>query len=106
MLFYRKNEQGDLTAAQTRTLARVVREEFLMKRAAFEQLVRSVRQAGRIRRGAKASRAFSFAPGDVKAIRKGRLSRSCEWPQRSQGRSPGRSEERHNDALHLRSALA
>jgi len=29
MLFlYRKNEQGDLTAAQTRTLARVVREEF------------------------------------------------------------------------------
>jgi hypothetical protein len=29
MLFlYRKNEQGDLTTAQTRTLARVVREEF------------------------------------------------------------------------------
>ena len=29
MLFlYRKNEQGDLTAAQTRTLARAVREEF------------------------------------------------------------------------------
>jgi len=29
MLFlYRKNEQGDLTAVQTRTLARVVREEF------------------------------------------------------------------------------
>lgn len=29
MLFlYRKNEQGDLTAAQIRTLARLVREEF------------------------------------------------------------------------------
>lgn len=29
MLFlYRKNEQGDLTAAQLRTLARLVREEF------------------------------------------------------------------------------
>jgi putative transcriptional regulator len=40
-----------------------------MKRDAFEQLVRSVRQAGRIHRGAKASRAFSFAPADVKAIR-------------------------------------
>jgi putative transcriptional regulator len=40
-----------------------------MKREAFDQLVRSVRQAGRIRRGAKASRAFSFAPADVKAIR-------------------------------------
>jgi putative transcriptional regulator len=40
-----------------------------MRRDAFEQLVRSVRQAGRIRRGAKASRAFSFAPADVKGIR-------------------------------------
>jgi hypothetical protein len=29
MLFlYRKNEQGDLTAAQTRILGRLVREEF------------------------------------------------------------------------------
>ena len=41
-----------------------------MKREAFDQLVRSVKQAGRIRRGAaKPSRAFSFAPADVKAIR-------------------------------------
>ena len=40
-----------------------------MKREAFDKLVRSVRQAGRIRRGAKASRSFSFAPADVKAIR-------------------------------------
>ena len=40
-----------------------------MKRGAFQQLVRSVRQAGRIRRGAKASRSFTFAPADVKAIR-------------------------------------
>ncbi len=40
-----------------------------MKREAFEKLVRSVRQAGRIRRGARASRSFSFGPADVKAIR-------------------------------------
>src|SRR5688572_8258244 len=40
-----------------------------MKREAFEQLVTSVRQAGNIRRGAKPSRSFSFAPADVKAIR-------------------------------------
>ncbi len=40
-----------------------------MKAEAFERLVRSVRQAGRIRRGAKPSRALSFAPADVKAIR-------------------------------------
>jgi putative transcriptional regulator len=43
-----------------------------MKREAFDQLVESVRQAGRIRRGAaKASRTFKFAPADVKAIRGG-----------------------------------
>jgi putative transcriptional regulator len=47
-----------------------------MKRKAFDQLVRSVRQAGRIRRGgAKASRSFAFAPADVKAIR-GKLGKS------------------------------
>ena len=41
-----------------------------MKREAFEQLVDSVRQAGRIRRGtARPSRTFRFAPADVKAIR-------------------------------------
>jgi len=28
LYLYAKNEQGDLTAAQLRTLARVVREEF------------------------------------------------------------------------------
>jgi len=40
-----------------------------MKRDAFELLVRSVRQAGHIRRGARASRSFSYAPADIKAIR-------------------------------------
>ena len=41
-----------------------------MKAAAFKQLVQSVRQAGRIRRGkAKAARSFGFATADVKAIR-------------------------------------
>jgi putative transcriptional regulator len=43
-----------------------------MKREAFEKLVRSVRQAGRIRRGrAKPSRSTRFDPADVKAIRAG-----------------------------------
>ena len=41
-----------------------------MKREAFDLMVKSVRQAGRIRRGkAKPSRSFSFAPANVKAIR-------------------------------------
>lgn len=41
-----------------------------MKDEAFEQLARSVRQAGRIRRGAaKASRVRKFAPADVKSVR-------------------------------------
>ena len=41
-----------------------------MKREAFDQLMRSVRQAGSIRRGTgKASRSVSFEPADVKAIR-------------------------------------
>ena len=41
-----------------------------MKKAHFDQLAESIRQAGRIRRGeAKPSREFRFAPTDVKAIR-------------------------------------
>ena len=47
-----------------------------MKVDAFEQLVRSVRQAGRIRRGAaKPSRVHRFDPEDVKSVR-ARLSKS------------------------------
>ena len=41
-----------------------------MKQDAFDSLVTSVRQAGRIRRGeAKAARRRSFHPTDVKAVR-------------------------------------
>ena len=41
-----------------------------MKTEAFDQLLMSVKQAGRIHRGiAKPSRVFAFAPADVKAIR-------------------------------------
>jgi putative transcriptional regulator len=41
-----------------------------MKKQDFENLVESVRQAGRIRRGeAKASRVTEFDPVDVKAVR-------------------------------------
>ncbi len=42
-----------------------------MKAEAFQELVASVRQAGRIRRGtAAASRVTTFKPADVKAVRK------------------------------------
>jgi putative transcriptional regulator len=41
-----------------------------MKKKDFDKLVKSVKQAGRIRRGKlKASRVFKFRPADVKAIR-------------------------------------
>ena len=41
-----------------------------MKDAAFSELVSSVRQAGRIRRGAlKPARVTTFRPADVKAVR-------------------------------------
>lgn len=41
-----------------------------MKDAAFQELMRSVRQAGRIRRGAmKPGRTTVFKPEDVKAVR-------------------------------------
>ena len=41
-----------------------------MKSDAFAELVTSVRQAGRIRKGkAKPARKFAFRPADVKAIR-------------------------------------
>ena len=42
-----------------------------MNAGAFEELVASVRQAGRIRRGAStASRVTTFKPADIKAVRK------------------------------------
>jgi putative transcriptional regulator len=41
-----------------------------MKAKDFDKLVKSVKQAGHIRRGkSKASRTFKFRPADVKAIR-------------------------------------
>jgi len=41
-----------------------------MKQAAFQELLKSVRQAGAIRRGrAKPSRVTTFEPADVKAVR-------------------------------------
>ena len=41
-----------------------------MKKAAFEELLSSVRQAGRIRRGAqRASRVTEFRPANVRAVR-------------------------------------
>jgi len=47
-----------------------------MKQKDFEELIESVREAGRILRGeAKPSREFSFTPEDVQSIRK-RLKKS------------------------------
>lgn len=41
-----------------------------MKEGDFQNLVRSVRQAGRIRRGKmRPSRVFTFRPADIKSIR-------------------------------------
>ena len=41
-----------------------------MKKARFDKLARSIRQAGRIRRGAaEPSRRFVFKPADIKSIR-------------------------------------
>jgi putative transcriptional regulator len=43
-----------------------------MKTKDFDKLVKSVKQAGRIKRGKmKPSRTFKFRPADVKAIRQG-----------------------------------
>jgi putative transcriptional regulator len=43
-----------------------------MKKAAFDRLLSSVREAGRIHRGeVRPSRTRAFAPADVKSIRKG-----------------------------------
>ena len=43
-----------------------------MKAKDFDKLVKSVKQAGRIRRGkARPARVFKFRPADVKAIREG-----------------------------------
>ena len=42
-----------------------------MKQKSFEDLLSSIRQAGRIRRGEeKASRSFKFKPEDIKSIRR------------------------------------
>ena len=42
-----------------------------MKSEAFQELLTSVRQAGRIRRGAmRASRVTTFKPADIKAVRR------------------------------------
>jgi putative transcriptional regulator len=41
-----------------------------MKKASFDKLLESVKQAGRIRRGEmKAGRVFHFSPADIKEIR-------------------------------------
>ena len=43
-----------------------------MKAKNFDKLVKSVKQAGRIRRGkARPARVFKFRPADVRAIREG-----------------------------------
>lgn len=71
LLAYRKADQLDLSANQLKVLRRLVREEFLMSNKMFDNLVRSVREAGEIRRGNKTpSRTFRYTPQRVKAIRR------------------------------------
>jgi putative transcriptional regulator len=54
-----------------------------MKEVAFKELVASVRQAGRIRRGArKPSRTFTFRPADVKSVRVKVGKSQSEWASR------------------------
>ena len=67
---YAKNEQGDLTPAQNPGSRATGSGGIQMKAAAFEELLTSVRQAGEIRRGRrKPTRATTFKPADVKALR-------------------------------------
>lgn len=40
-----------------------------MKKAAFDELTKSIRQAGRIHRGGRPSRVFAYDPARVRAIR-------------------------------------
>ena len=52
-----------------------------MKDAAFQELLRSIRQAGRIRRGSlKPSRMTTFQPADVKSVRKKLKASQTEFP--------------------------
>ena len=58
-----------------------------MKAAAFAQLTKGIRQAGRIRRGeARPARSTAFDPADVKAIR-AKLGRSSGEARAKLGRS-------------------
>jgi len=68
---YAKNEQGDLTPGQAKALAGAHSGGIHVKSEAFQELLTSVRQAGRIRRGAmRASRVTTFKPADIKAVRR------------------------------------
>jgi len=73
--FGTRGEQQDHTGAQKTVLAELVGGSSNEKEA-FEELLESVREAGKILRGEmKSSREFSFTPEDVQAIRK-RLKKS------------------------------
>jgi putative transcriptional regulator len=51
-----------------------------MKKRDFDKLVKSVKQAGKIKRGKmKAARKFEFRPADVKAIRHGLAKSQSEF---------------------------
>jgi putative transcriptional regulator len=60
-----------------------------MKKTAFEELLTSVRQAGRIRRGAmKPSRVTKFIPTDVRAVRTKLGTSQTEFALNRRGRHP------------------
>ncbi len=70
LLVYSKLQQEDLTPAQLKALEPTRTGGVQVREREFGQLVASVRQAGRIRRGQlKPGRVFEFGPADIKAIR-------------------------------------
>jgi putative transcriptional regulator len=70
LLAYSKSERDDISAEEKRALRKLITEEFKLKKELFNELVESIKEAGKIHRGElKPSREFTFEPADVRAIR-------------------------------------
>ena len=79
-----------------------------MKKSDFEDLVASVRQAGKIKRGEMApSRRFEFKPIDVRKIREklGHIERELGGPERERRPEPERQPDRGEERQLLRRLL-
>jgi hypothetical protein len=80
MLFpCRKSEQKDLPRRPETNSGEGSEQELKMNPKDCDELIESVREAGRIHRGqAKPSRKFVFKPEDVQAIRRGKMTPGAE----------------------------